>query len=60
MLDVCPDCPTADDVNNSAVRDTANLSLQKFKKESSQTNCFRLENITKASLQVKGQDLSHI
>lgn len=60
MLDVCPDCPTADEVNNPVVKDTANLSLHKFNRESSQTNYFRLENITRASSQVTPQDFNHI
>lgn len=47
----CPDCPTADDVNEPVVKDTANLSLQKFNEESGLSNLFRVENITKASLQ---------
>ncbi|CAF98105.1 unnamed protein product [Tetraodon nigroviridis] len=51
ILDQCPDCPTADDVNTPVVKDTANLSLQKFNKKSSQTNYFRLENVTRASSQ---------
>lgn len=57
ILDQCPDCPTADDVNTPVVKDTANLSLQKFNKKSSQTNYFRLENVTRASSQVKPKDL---
>lgn len=52
-LDMCPDCPTAEDLHNPDVKNTANLSLKKFNKESSQANYFRLENVTRASSQVK-------
>lgn len=52
MLDLCPDCPTADDVNDIGIREMANLSLQRFNKESRLGNHFRLENITRASSQV--------
>uniref|UniRef100_A0A3B5K6V7 Fetuin-B-like n=1 Tax=Takifugu rubripes TaxID=31033 RepID=A0A3B5K6V7_TAKRU len=51
MVRQCPDCPTADDVNDPHVREAANLSLQKFNKESRLSNHFRLENITGASSQ---------
>ncbi|XP_028260306.1 fetuin-B [Parambassis ranga] len=51
VVDVCPDCPTADNLNEPIVKETANLSLQRFNKESRLANYFTLENITKASSQ---------
>ncbi|XP_023284530.1 fetuin-B-like [Seriola lalandi dorsalis] len=51
VVGLCPDCPTVDDLNDPAVKETANLSLQKFNEESRLANYFTLENITKASSQ---------
>uniref|UniRef100_A0A3Q0RSF1 Si:ch211-284e20.8 n=1 Tax=Amphilophus citrinellus TaxID=61819 RepID=A0A3Q0RSF1_AMPCI len=51
LVDVCPDCPTAENLNEPIVRETANLSLQRFNAESRLANYFTLENITKASSQ---------
>ncbi|XP_067454192.1 fetuin-B [Thunnus thynnus] len=51
VVDVCPDCPTADNLNEPVVKETANLSLQRFNEESRLANYFTLENITKASSQ---------
>ncbi|KAM8875417.1 fetuin-B-like [Spinachia spinachia] len=51
VVDVCPDCPTADDLNEPVVKETANLSLQRFNEESRLANYFTLENITRASSQ---------
>ncbi|XP_034529921.1 fetuin-B [Notolabrus celidotus] len=47
----CPDCPTADNLDDPVVKETANLSLQRFNEESRLANYFTLENITKASSQ---------
>ncbi|XP_071342456.1 fetuin-B-like isoform X2 [Trachinotus anak] len=47
----CPDCPTAVNLDEPAVKETANLSLQRFNEESRLANYFTLENITKASSQ---------
>ncbi|XP_053178566.1 fetuin-B [Scomber japonicus] len=51
VVDVCPDCPTADNLNEPVIKETANLSLQRFNEESRLVNYFSLENITKASSQ---------
>ena len=59
VVDVCPDCPTADNLNDPIVMETANLSLQRFNTESRLANYFTLENITKASSQVRFQQTSH-
>ncbi|XP_037624876.1 fetuin-B [Sebastes umbrosus] len=51
VVNVCPDCPTADNLNEPVVKETANLSLQRFNEESQLANYFTLENITRASSQ---------
>ncbi|XP_054458870.1 fetuin-B-like isoform X2 [Anoplopoma fimbria] len=51
VVQVCPDCPTADNLNEPVVKETANLSLQRFNEESRLANYFTLENITRASSQ---------
>lgn len=51
VVGVCPDCPTADNFNEPVVKETVNLSLQRFNEESHLANYFTLENITKASSQ---------
>uniref|UniRef100_A0A672YX89 Fetuin-B-like n=1 Tax=Sphaeramia orbicularis TaxID=375764 RepID=A0A672YX89_9TELE len=51
VVDTCPDCPTAENLNEPVVKETANLSLQRFNEESRLTNIFTLEDITKASSQ---------
>ncbi|KAL7396205.1 hypothetical protein ABVT39_002069 [Epinephelus coioides] len=51
VVDVCPDCPTADNLNEPVIKETANLSLQRFNEESRLANYFTLENIMKASSQ---------
>lgn len=52
VVNVCPDCPTPDDINEPVVKDTVQLSLKRFNKESRLSNYFTLENITRASSQV--------
>ncbi|XP_028301088.1 fetuin-B-like [Gouania willdenowi] len=47
----CPDCPTADSLDDPIVKETARLSLLKFNQDSSLANYFSLENITMASYQ---------
>ncbi|XP_029904677.1 fetuin-B-like [Myripristis murdjan] len=51
VVESCPDCPTADNLDEPVVMETANLSLQRFNAESRLANYFTLENITKASSQ---------
>ncbi|XP_035766682.1 fetuin-B [Neolamprologus brichardi] len=51
VVDTCPDCPTAENLNEPIVKETANLCLQRFNEESHLANYFTLENITKASSQ---------
>ncbi len=60
MLSVCPDCPTPDNLNDPIVKETANLSLQRFNQESRLTNYFTLENITRASSQVKKENSNQV
>ncbi|XP_056893723.1 fetuin-B-like isoform X2 [Takifugu flavidus] len=48
ILRECSHCPKPVDVNDPHVREAANLSLEKFNKESRLGNHFRLEKITKA------------
>uniref|UniRef100_A0A8C3A1M8 Si:ch211-284e20.8 n=1 Tax=Cyclopterus lumpus TaxID=8103 RepID=A0A8C3A1M8_CYCLU len=51
VVDVCPDCPTAENLEEPVVKETANLSLQRFNEESRLANYFTLENVTRASSQ---------
>ncbi|KAG7231742.1 hypothetical protein INR49_010429 [Caranx melampygus] len=51
VVQECPDCPTADDLNEPVVKETVNLSLQRFNEESGLSNLFRVEKITAASSQ---------
>ncbi|XP_060933858.1 fetuin-B [Limanda limanda] len=51
VMNTCPDCPTANDMSDPIVMETAKLSLQRFNKESGLGNVFALGNITKASFQ---------
>ncbi|XP_038571031.1 fetuin-B [Micropterus salmoides] len=51
VVGVCPDCPTAENLNEPVIKETANLSLQRFNEESRLANYFTVENITRASSQ---------
>ncbi|XP_056133556.1 fetuin-B-like [Lampris incognitus] len=51
VIEVCPDCPTADKLDDPIVIETANLCLQRFNADSPHANFFSLGNITKASSQ---------
>ncbi|XP_010738495.2 fetuin-B [Larimichthys crocea] len=51
VLNVCPDCPTPDNLDEPIVKETANLSLQRFNKESNHVNYFALGNITRSCSQ---------
>uniref|UniRef100_A0A3Q3M3S5 Uncharacterized LOC113139613 n=1 Tax=Mastacembelus armatus TaxID=205130 RepID=A0A3Q3M3S5_9TELE len=51
VVRVCPDCPTAENLNDPIIKETVSLSLQRFNEESRLNNYFTLENITRASSQ---------
>ncbi|XP_024864562.1 fetuin-B-like [Kryptolebias marmoratus] len=51
IVEACPDCPTAENLNDPVVKETTNLSLKRFNEESRLGNYFTLDNITKASSQ---------
>ncbi|KAB5559231.1 hypothetical protein PHYPO_G00026600 [Pangasianodon hypophthalmus] len=51
IVDVCPDCPTTESLNDPIVAETANLSLEKFNKDTTMSNYFILLNITGAKMQ---------
>ncbi|XP_054646647.1 fetuin-B-like isoform X2 [Dunckerocampus dactyliophorus] len=51
VLDMCPDCPIAENVNEPVIKDIAHLSLLRFNEERHFAHYFTLENITRASIQ---------
>lgn len=53
VVTVCPDCPTSDNLNEPVVKDTVALALKTFNEDSRLVNYFTMENITRASSQVK-------
>ncbi|KAJ7986207.1 hypothetical protein DPEC_G00337560 [Dallia pectoralis] len=51
IVDICPDCPTAECLDDPIIAETANLSLQNYNRNSHLSNYFTLLNITGASMQ---------
>ncbi|XP_076583387.1 fetuin-B-like [Chaetodon auriga] len=51
VVGMCPDCPTAANLNDPIVKETVKLSLQRFNEESRLANYFTLESITRAKSQ---------
>ncbi|XP_053706631.1 fetuin-B isoform X2 [Synchiropus splendidus] len=51
VVQECPDCPTAESLQEPVVQEVANLSLQRFNQESGLSRRFSLEHITRASFQ---------
>lgn len=51
IVDICPDCPTTERLDEPIIVETANLSLQKFNRGSGLANYFTLLNLTGASMQ---------